>query len=354
MAFTLDPSAGATWAAQIDPQQQYAITRGINQGQSIIGSALTDQYRPVDAAQLGTYQQANPLVNLPTMTVGGQSYLPISYFGDSGSGGAGSAASPSGTSTSSGGSGTAPASSAFGAFVPPDPSQTAQNPAYQFALAQGNQQIQNSAAARGTLLSGATAKALDQFGQGAASQYYQQDYNNALNAYQANLGTHQANFGDATTTFQGNQAAQAQAFNQNLATQQQALAAQGQQFGEGLATQQQALAAQGQQFGQGLASGQFGLSAQGQQFNQGLAAYNAALGAQAQQFGEGQQRYQDQSTASNAAYQRALQAWQLGLGPAPTTLGMSPYTFPSVPSGAGIPAGGVVARPSSAFSNLGY
>lgn len=43
---------------------------------------------------------------------------------------------------------------------------------YQFQLGQGQQAITGSAAARGLLGSGATAKALTQFGQGLAGQYF--------------------------------------------------------------------------------------------------------------------------------------------------------------------------------------
>lgn len=46
------------------------------------------------------------------------------------------------------------------------------DPGYQFALDQGSKTLQNSAAARGVLNSGATAKALTTFGQGQADQQY--------------------------------------------------------------------------------------------------------------------------------------------------------------------------------------
>lgn len=51
------------------------------------------------------------------------------------------------------------------------------DPGYQFRLNQGNQQINNSAAARGELLSGNTLQALNQFGQDYASNEYQNTYN---------------------------------------------------------------------------------------------------------------------------------------------------------------------------------
>ncbi len=46
------------------------------------------------------------------------------------------------------------------------------NPGYQFAVDQGNQGIQRSAAAKGTLLTGGTLKDLAQFNTGLASQNY--------------------------------------------------------------------------------------------------------------------------------------------------------------------------------------
>jgi|SRR5580658_1024365 hypothetical protein len=69
-------------------------------------------------------------------------------------------------------------------FQAPTAAQAAQTPGYQFALQQGENALQNSAAARGGLLSGNTAEALDQYSQGLASTNYQQTYNNALNQYQ--------------------------------------------------------------------------------------------------------------------------------------------------------------------------
>lgn len=67
-----------------------------------------------------------------------------------------------------------------GFAAPWDPSQLASTPGYQFTLDQGNQAIQRSAAAQGGLLSGAAAKAMDQYTTGLASQTYNQQYNNYL------------------------------------------------------------------------------------------------------------------------------------------------------------------------------
>ena len=59
------------------------------------------------------------------------------------------------------------------------------DPSYQFRVNQGNNAIQGSAAAQGGLLSGATLKALQNYGQESASQEYQNAYNR-FNADQTN------------------------------------------------------------------------------------------------------------------------------------------------------------------------
>ncbi len=68
-------------------------------------------------------------------------------------------------------------------FQPPSPGQIAQDPSYQFQMGQGLQGVQRSAAARGTLLTGGTLKALDQFGQGLASTFNDKYYNRAQQEY---------------------------------------------------------------------------------------------------------------------------------------------------------------------------
>lgn len=82
-------------------------------------------------------------------------------------------------------------------FQAPTAEQASQTPGYQFQLNEGLKALQNSAAAKGNLLSGNTAEALDQYSQGLASSNYQQTYNNSLNQYQ-----------NAYNQFQQNQANQ--------------------------------------------------------------------------------------------------------------------------------------------------
>lgn len=72
----------------------------------------------------------------------------------------------------------------YPSFTAPTAQQAAATPGYQFTLGQGEGAVQNSAAARGGLLSGNTLTAEQQYGQGLASTTYQQAYNNAQQQYQ--------------------------------------------------------------------------------------------------------------------------------------------------------------------------
>ena len=72
------------------------------------------------------------------------------------------------------------------------------DPGYQFRLQEGNKSIERSAAARGSVLNPATAKALDRFNQDTASAEYGNvygrrfgEYNNNLNQLQSLAGTGQ-------------------------------------------------------------------------------------------------------------------------------------------------------------------
>lgn len=66
-------------------------------------------------------------------------------------------------------------------YTPFGMQQFQQDPGYAFRMAEGMKGLERSAAARGGLLSGATLKGIQQYGQGLASQEYQ----NAFNRYQA-------------------------------------------------------------------------------------------------------------------------------------------------------------------------
>jgi hypothetical protein len=64
-------------------------------------------------------------------------------------------------------------------------------PGYQFALQQGQQGLDNQAAARGGLLSGKQLKATSTYQQGVASQGYQSAWDRAQQAYQSAFSRHQ-------------------------------------------------------------------------------------------------------------------------------------------------------------------
>ena len=73
-------------------------------------------------------------------------------------------------------------------FRPPTAADMARDPGYQFRLAQGQQALERSAAARGGLLSGGLARNLADYSQGLASQEYGQVYNRALGQNQLRYG----------------------------------------------------------------------------------------------------------------------------------------------------------------------
>lgn len=122
------------------------------------------------------------------------------------------------------------------------PTVNAPNSAQSFAEQQGLTALQNSAAARGGLLTGGTAQALEQTAAGYGSQFYQQDYNNAVQNYQlglqaqnqqysqlagvAGLGLNSANeIGSVDTNLSGQQASTLNSGGQQQAQQIDAAAA---------------------------------------------------------------------------------------------------------------------------------
>lgn len=71
-------------------------------------------------------------------------------------------------------------------FTAPTLQDAENTPGYQFQLEQGTRAINQNAAADGTLMSGKTGTALENYGQNLAQTAYQQDYSNALSTYNAN------------------------------------------------------------------------------------------------------------------------------------------------------------------------
>ena len=75
----------------------------------------------------------------------------------------------------------------YSTFTPPTGLTEQNDPGYQARLKLGTDALQKSAAARGSLLTGGTAKALDQFGQDYASNEFGNVYNRAFNTNAANF-----------------------------------------------------------------------------------------------------------------------------------------------------------------------
>jgi hypothetical protein len=103
-----------------------------------------------------------------------------------------------------------PAYQGPGEFAAPnfnDPNDPAAQ-AYKFRLDQGQQMLENSAAAKGVLRTGGTMKDLINYGQGAASQEYQSAWDRAMQQYQteAQLGLagHQMQMDQAFGTYDRN------------------------------------------------------------------------------------------------------------------------------------------------------
>lgn len=82
---------------------------------------------------------------------------------------------------------TPPASFQFTPFKAPTADEALNNPGYQFALSQGLGAIQNSAAAKGNYFTPNTLEALNNYAQGAATQNYQQVFNNDLSSWNQNF-----------------------------------------------------------------------------------------------------------------------------------------------------------------------
>lgn len=123
------------------------------------------------------------------------------------------------------------------------------DPGYAFRMSEGMKALENSAAARGGLLSGTTLKGIQRFGQDLASQEYTNAFNRYYTERQAQLNPLQAFLGQGqTATNQIGQAAQ--------------------NFGQGMAQ------AYGN-MGQARASGYVG---QANAINQGISGINQGIG----------------------------------------------------------------------------
>jgi hypothetical protein len=84
----------------------------------------------------------------------------------------------------------------FGGINLPD------DPGYQFRLSEGLKGIERSAAARGTLLTGGTLKALGQYHQGLASQDFGDAWQRAMNTFQTNYGVRRGERSDLASRYE--------------------------------------------------------------------------------------------------------------------------------------------------------
>lgn len=80
-----------------------------------------------------------------------------------------------------------------GTFTAPTELDEQNDPGYMARLKLGTDALQHSAAARGSVLTGGTAKALDQYSQDYASNEYGNVYNRALSAFQNNYNVYNQN-----------------------------------------------------------------------------------------------------------------------------------------------------------------
>jgi len=104
-------------------------------------------------------------------------------------------------------------------FQAPTGATEQNDPGYQFRLNEGNKALQNSAAARGGLLSTGTAKQIAQYSQDYASNEYQNVYNRAYNEYSTRYNqfeTNQANKFNRLSSLAGGGQVAANQLNANL------------------------------------------------------------------------------------------------------------------------------------------
>ena len=81
-------------------------------------------------------------------------------------------------------------------FNAPDPNSFTNDKPLQWQMEQGTNAVTRGLAKNGTLLTGGAAKALDRYGQGVASQYYNDAYNRAIQQYQQAYGVFSNNQGN--------------------------------------------------------------------------------------------------------------------------------------------------------------
>lgn len=189
-------SAAATQAAAADKAE------GIQSqlGQEALGNEEQTQQQNQANEQPFLQTGANSLASLgyllgitPSGTTGGGAGAPGSTLSIPGV--AGSVATPGVTpltgtaNTNLGAMGSLMEAYPGGTFTAPTEAQAAATPGYKFALDQGEGALEAGASANGSLLTGGTGTAEQQFGQQMATTDYNNVYNQALQGYNTNYNT---------------------------------------------------------------------------------------------------------------------------------------------------------------------
>lgn len=218
-------------------------------------------------------------------------------------------------------------------YAGPSAADMQADPSYQFRLKQGQDALENSAASKGVLRTGNTAKALIDYGQGAASQEFSNIFNRGLQTNQANnagrLGAAQTN---AQTGLAYNQNANSNALNFGQANIANAQNTEATNYGRSANEAQQwtanSMAANGANNAGHLATtqanNQNALAAQNQGYNQALGSFQANTGNQLA-FGQANNQntlanYQAQTNAAlglgnlNLGFQNSANNYALGQG----------------------------------------
>lgn len=254
-----------------------AGTAAAGLGSSLIGAnaatnAATTQANAATQAQQLEAKQAQDALDFQKQTYATGQANEAPYLA-AGAGGLNALQYGLGTGGTANGSGVAQGSLLTpysGTFTAPTGLTEQNDPGYQARLALGTDAIQKSAAARGSVVTGGTAKALDTYGQDYASNEYGNVYNRALTDYTTNYNAYNTN-----QTNQYNKLA--------------ALAGAGQQTATATATQGQAAAnntsnidltagaQQGQQINNAGAATASGYVGAGNAYSQGLTSAAGSL-----------------------------------------------------------------------------
>lgn len=160
----------------VSPQSAFGPTQAAGQPSAIGSPAIAN---PARSTQISGVHLPSDTKN-PLTPASSASEVPGSGVAGSIAPAAPFTANPSSASPGGYGSLLAPYS---GHFTAPTAQEAMASPAEQAQLKIGNQQLQQSAAAQGNLLTGGTLQALQNYGENVAAQNYQNVYNNALNTY---------------------------------------------------------------------------------------------------------------------------------------------------------------------------